>query len=155
MNGSNGCTRISLWLAGLSADSYSKLEPPFYGSALHSRTCDVIFSNVSCWDTRTSSDRQKISPAQQTRTSSGVPAANIGNDDITCSAVQRQTEENLEYETGLTSILYKKENCCWHAVHRFAARMTQVAAHCSNKHMAIKQRKALLKTSTRGRKYPN
>ena len=74
-------------LIGISADSYSKLEPPFFGSALHSRTCDVIFSNVSCWDTRTSSDRQKISPAQQTRTSSGVPAANIGKDDVICLAV--------------------------------------------------------------------
>ena len=94
---------LGVWVGdSVRADSYSKLEPPFFGSALHSRTCDVIFSNVSSWDTPTSSDRQKSSPAQQTRTSLGVPAANIGNDDVTCSAVQRRTEEKLDYESALS-----------------------------------------------------
>ena len=95
------------------ADSYSKLEPPFFGSALHSRTYDVIFSNVSCWDTRTRLCLLCRRNFLTVQTSSGVPAANGGS--------------NLEYESSLRlnhfflAIIQERcsvEECsskaCWH-----------------------------------------
>ena len=47
--------------------------------------------------------------------SSGVSAANVGKDDVTCSAVQEKKKggSNLEYETGLTHS-YATPGICSH-----------------------------------------